>query len=448
LIESKSFLFINDLTNSELIERFKANEFELCYPIFYNKELTGILFYGKKKNQSIYHREELELLYETIKKAEDQINNIHQVDDIAEEVSQKNLVAYQHIYQVQIIEEFKKLGKIKKLDDLCEHSMRLICRFLNIQDVDIYIYDEKEKTFFCKTTNAHPQTLNQIDIPEDDYLISYITQIDDIILRDKLANIPRELKIKELKGALETIEKLNAEVIIPLVDERAVGFIAIGKGKMYSKEDFLILHFVGDKLAATISNIMTHDDSNIDALTGIYNKKHMYVRLEEEVISSGKNLKDFAFMMLDCDSFKQYNDHYGHPEGDYIIIIIADVLGSIIRPTDAVFRYGGDEFAILLPGMTQDHYDHFIKRFEENFNNNDSICTLCAKFHPPVSISFGVSFFTEERYPKDYVKSELFKITSEVIEEADNNLYKQKEFKKKKNKKHPIGFGNRSSEVE
>ena len=86
-----------------------------------------------------------------------------------------------------------------------------------------------------------------------------------------------------------------------------------------------------------------------DGLTGLKNHRFLQERLAEEVNRAHRNGTALCAIMLDVDSFKEYNDSFGHPAGDHILRGIADILTANARATDLVARYGGEEFALLLP---------------------------------------------------------------------------------------------------
>ncbi|MBI3554541.1 MAG: GGDEF domain-containing protein [Elusimicrobia bacterium] len=89
-----------------------------------------------------------------------------------------------------------------------------------------------------------------------------------------------------------------------------------------------------------------------DNLTGLYNQRHFHERLVQEVSRARRQRGRLSMILIDLDGFKAVNDTRGHLEGDRILRAFAMVLNkSIRREVDAVFRYGGDEFVILLPGL-------------------------------------------------------------------------------------------------
>jgi len=87
-----------------------------------------------------------------------------------------------------------------------------------------------------------------------------------------------------------------------------------------------------------------------DGLTGIANRRHFDVAIEREMRRAMRNSSPLSLLMIDIDHFKDYNDHYGHQQGDGCLIQVAAELAAMLqRPTDLLARYGGEEFAAILP---------------------------------------------------------------------------------------------------
>ncbi len=89
--------------------------------------------------------------------------------------------------------------------------------------------------------------------------------------------------------------------------------------------------------------------SRTDDLTGIYNRRHIFVELERESERALRYKRSLSGMMIDVDDFKKINDHYGHLTGDSVLQTFARILEDSIRTIDILGRYGGDEFLVILP---------------------------------------------------------------------------------------------------
>lgn len=93
--------------------------------------------------------------------------------------------------------------------------------------------------------------------------------------------------------------------------------------------------------------------SYVDGLTGIANRRHFDVALDRELRRAQRNGGALALLLMDIDSFKAYNDHFGHQEGDACLSTVAQALAAMCkRPADVAARYGGEEFAAILPDTT------------------------------------------------------------------------------------------------
>jgi diguanylate cyclase (GGDEF)-like protein len=86
-----------------------------------------------------------------------------------------------------------------------------------------------------------------------------------------------------------------------------------------------------------------------DGLTGLYNARHFYTQLESEVDRSSRYRHPLAMLLIDIDHFKEFNDAFGHLEGDKVLARFSQVLRSCLRTNDSAYRYGGEEFTVLLP---------------------------------------------------------------------------------------------------
>ena len=92
-----------------------------------------------------------------------------------------------------------------------------------------------------------------------------------------------------------------------------------------------------------------HLSSITDELTGLYNYQHFRTRLDEEVRRAKRYRHPLALIMCDINRFKQYNDVFGHPSGNFVLNKMGALIKDSIRESDIPFRYGGDEFAVILP---------------------------------------------------------------------------------------------------
>ena len=97
------------------------------------------------------------------------------------------------------------------------------------------------------------------------------------------------------------------------------------------------------------TNIILAEQAVTDPLTTLYNRRYFDERVKEEASRAQRHHLDLTMIMLDVDDFKAYNDTYGHPAGDELLQNLALLIRTSIRKSDIPFRYGGDEFAVLLP---------------------------------------------------------------------------------------------------
>jgi diguanylate cyclase (GGDEF)-like protein len=130
------------------------------------------------------------------------------------------------------------------------------------------------------------------------------------------------------------------------------------------------------------------EHSKIDPLTGLINRRGLMERLHQEWERIQRHGGSLSFIMCDVDQFKQINDTYGHTMGDKVLCAIARVLLSQCRKTDLVSRYGGEEFAVIVPEVTAAEAAQLAERCRQNIA---SICLSIGTETVSITASFGVA---------------------------------------------------------
>ena len=132
-------------------------------------------------------------------------------------------------------------------------------------------------------------------------------------------------------------------------------------------------------------------------------------KFDEELAKSKTNDEPFSLMMIDIDDFKKFNDTYGHMQGDFILKKIAQVFKNICRKIDIVCRYGGEEFAIIIPFTNKEDSLYLAERIRKTLSENEIAPNR------KISVSIGIS-----SYPIDGTDKQT------LIKKADNALYQAK----------------------
>ena len=153
--------------------------------------------------------------------------------------------------------------------------------------------------------------------------------------------------------------------------------------------------------------------SQKDGLTGIYNRRYLDTRLKEEFIRFERKRIPFAFLMMDLDNFKPVNDTYGHQFGDVMLKEVADTCSRIIRGSDTLARFGGEEFCIILPDADEEGAKSFSERIRK------SIEEIEVPYLKGITVSITVSIGLSRT-------SENVKSSDELLFQADKAMYESK----------------------
>jgi two-component system cell cycle response regulator len=179
------------------------------------------------------------------------------------------------------------------------------------------------------------------------------TQSDPIV--DKVRNVLSEIQVRSL-------------LVLPVImKQNVIGTLLLRtcrKDRSFNEREIQLCQIVANASANALinaslfesmelANIQLERLATTDGLTNIFNHRYFYVRLDEEFNRSERYKTPLSIIMVDVDNFKDINDTYGHRTGDLVLKELANILKSLIRKSDIVARYGGDEFVILLPQTDQ-----------------------------------------------------------------------------------------------
>ena len=149
-----------------------------------------------------------------------------------------------------------------------------------------------------------------------------------------------------------------------------------------------------------------------DGLTKLYNSRHFYNQLEVEIGRFSRYNHPLSLLLLDLDNFKVYNDSYGHLEGDKVLVRISQIIKSCLRKIDSAYRYGGEEFTVILPETNGQKANNVAQRIRT--------AVELESFYPEpgkavsITVSVGVT---------EYFKNEKL---STFIQKADQAMYNAK----------------------
>lgn len=213
--------------------------------------------------------------------------------------------------------------------------------------------------------------------------------------------------------------------LFPLISENRLLGCVVTKStdNILSEKEISYLEQLTNQAAITINRANVYAEilkhATLDALTGFYNRRQLEERIKQEVSSAKRQKRNLCAIMTDIDYFKSVNDTYGHAAGDLVLKTVSKVIKHQLRDYDIAGRYGGEEFAIILPYTKMEEAQMVAQRLrravEKTLIDITKINTNTDKKNINVTISLGIS---EYQNGDDQ---------NTLLQKADKALYKAKE---------------------
>jgi diguanylate cyclase (GGDEF)-like protein len=309
--------------------------------------------------------------------------------------------------QLEAINSLAKQTTVElDIKDLLERFCNQLPKSFPVDSVAVLIRDEEDTL----TLRAHNQGL------EPDF------EFDQLLARLKECSKVREACDSVLSNAIPCgtpcIRSSHAEVCLPLVSFGTnIGILVCGSKTLpvFGAQDVQALESVADILATALQNSIYVEKvrqlASRDGLTGMLNRRAFEERILEEITRADRYGGNLAILMVDIDHFKQINDDFGHLLGDEVLKHTADIFSHHLRKVDFICRFGGEEFAIILPSTNVESAAAAGEKLRRAFFSH-----VFSGISRPITVSIGVAAFPENGIHRDV-----------LVHSADRALYQAKQ---------------------
>ena len=262
----------------------------------------------------------------------------------------------------------------KRFRNLVEHSSDVIV-VVNLEGNIVYQNPAIEKVLGYKPEERAGKRGMEIVHPDDVNFLaeSFLT----VISNPNTPAIRGEVRLRHKDGTYRTLEAVGSS----LVKDHVVEAVII------NYRDITERKLAEEALKESEQRYL--ELSIIDDLTQLYNSRHFYAQLEREIERSKRYEQPLTLLMIDIDKFKDFNDAYGHIEGDNVLARLGRVIKRCLRDSDTAYRYGGEEFTIILPMTTS--RDGFVTAERIKDELNKEVFTPVPGKEVIVTMSIGVA---------------------------------------------------------
>jgi diguanylate cyclase (GGDEF)-like protein len=323
--------------------------------------------------------------------------------------------------QVQELSVFhdvaKALTSSLNLDSVLQTIMQKMAEYFRPDTWSLLMVDETtDELYFAIAVGPAADSLKSLRLKMGEGIAGWVAKHGESLIVPDVYKEPRFAKrIDEM-----TKWQTKSVICVPLrAKHRSLGVIQLINCPMetFGDNELFFLNALCDYAAIAIDNARAveriQELTITDDCTGLYNARHLYKTLEAEVYRSARFGHEFSVIFIDLDHFKSVNDTHGHLVGSKLLAEVGYVIKSHLRLIDYAFRYGGDEFVILLPQTSKEAALIVARRLLEVMRLSEFMATEGLKLN--VRCSMGLA-----TYPEDA------KSAHEIIRQADEMMYSVK----------------------
>ncbi|MGD0515613.1 MAG: sensor domain-containing diguanylate cyclase [Terriglobales bacterium] len=308
----------------------------------------------------------------------------------------------------------KALTSSLDLDSILQTIMEKMAEYFRPDTWSLLMVDdERDELYFAIAVGTASEALKNIRLKVGEGIAGHVAKHGERLVVPDVMNDPRFAKRIDEMTKWET----RSIVCFPVQSRlRVLGVIQLVNVDMahFGDQEIFFLQSLCDYAAIAIENARAVEKIQeltiTDDCTGLYNARHLYKTLETEVYRSSRFGYEFTVVFIDLDHFKQVNDTNGHLVGSKLLAEIGYLIKAQLRLIDYAFRYGGDEFVVLLPQTGKDSALVVAKRLRDSLRTS----MFCKEegLNLNVRASMGVA-----TYPHDA------KTPHDIIRQADEMMY-------------------------
>ncbi len=308
----------------------------------------------------------------------------------------------------------KALTSSLNLDSILQTIMDKMAEYFRPDTWSLLMVDEsKDELYFAIAVGEAAETLKALRLKVGEGIAGWVARHGESLLVPDVYSDPRFAKRVDEMTKWQT----RSIICVPLKSrDRVLGVIQLINcaTESFGENEMFFLHALCDYAAIAIDNARAVERIQqltiTDDCTGLYNARHLYKTLEAEMYRSARFGYEFSVLFIDLDHFKNVNDTHGHLVGSKLLAEIGFRMKSHLRLIDYAFRYGGDEFVILLPQTNKTAALVVARRLLDMFRHAEFLQE--EGLNLSIRASFGLA-----TYPDDA------KTTHEIIRQADEMMY-------------------------